>query len=188
MSLAAPTSIALPAAGSYQIDPTHSSIEFVARHLVAAKVRGRFTGFSGTIEIAEETMGSSASVEIDVATIETGVADRDTHLRSPDFFDVENHPTATFTTSTVRSAAGGNYTLVGDLTLAGVTRPVELSLVYGGEVTDPWGNTRLVFSAETELNREDFGLTWNQALETGGVLVGKTVVIEIEIQAVRTDG
>lgn len=185
MSLTTP-SITLPIAGSYQIDPTHSSIEFVARHLVAAKVRGRFTGFSGTIEVGADALESAVSVEIDVATIDTGVADRDGHLRSPDFFDVENHPSATFVSTAVREADGA-HVLTGDLTIAGVTKPVDLVLAYGGEVTDPWGNSRLVFSAETELNREDFGLTWNQALDTGGVLVGKTIRIEIEIQAVRSD-
>lgn len=188
MSVMSPISTVLPAAGSYTIDPTHSSIEFVARHLVAAKVRGRFTGFSGRIDVHSDPMTSSASVEIEVDTIDTGVLDRDAHLRSPDFFDVENHPIATFTTSAVRAADAGGFRLVGDLAIAGVTRPVELDLVYGGEVADPWGNSRLVFSATTELNREDFGLTWNQTLETGGLLVGKTVAIEIEIQAVRSDG
>ncbi len=186
MSITTPSTTALPTAGRYQIDPTHSSVEFVARHLVAAKVRGRFTDFSGSIEMGAEPLESTVAVEIDMNSIDTGVADRDGHLRSADFFDVENNPTATFVSTSVQEAAGA-HVAIGDLTIAGVTKPVELNLVYGGEVTDPWGNTRIVFSAETELNREDFGLTWNQALETGGVLVGKTVRIEIEIQAVRSD-
>ena len=186
MSITAPSTTALPTAGRYQIDPTHSSVEFVARHLVAAKVRGRFTGFSGSIEVGAEPLESKVAVEIDVGSIDTGVADRDGHLRSQDFFDVENHPTATFVSTSVRETDGG-YTATGDLTIAGATNPVDLALSYGGEVTDPWGNSRIVFSAETELNREDFGLTWNQALDAGGVLVGKTVRIEIEIQAVRSD-
>ena len=186
MSVTAPSAVSLPTAGRYQIDPTHSSVEFVARHLVAAKVRGRFTDFSGSIEVGADPLASTVAVEIDMNSIDTGVADRDGHLRSPDFFDVENNPTATFASTSVREHDGA-YIAAGDLTIAGVTSPVELALSFGGEVTDPWGNSRLVFSADTELDREDFGLTWNQALETGGLLVGKTVRIEIEIQAVRSD-
>lgn len=175
----------LPEAGLYEIDSTHSAIDFVVRHLVAAKVRGGFKSFNGSIVIGETPEQSSVTVEIDVASIDTGVDDRDAHLRSADFFDVENQPTATFASTAVSPQGDGNYTVTGDLTIAGVTRSVELDLDYAGAVIDPWGNDRVVFSAATEIDREDFGLTWNQVLETGGVMVSKTAKIEIDVQAVH---
>ncbi len=174
----------LPESGHYEIDPSHSSIDFVVRHLVAAKVRGGFTAFTGTVLIADTPERSSVNVEIDVASIDTGVDDRDGHLRSADFFDVENHPTATFTSTAVTPKDDG-YTVTGDLTIAGTTRSVQLDLDYAGSVTDPWGGNRIVFSATTEINREDFGLTWNQVLESGGLMVSKNAKIEIEVQAVH---
>ncbi len=174
----------LPEAGSYDIDPTHSSIDFVVRHLVAAKVRGGFKTFTGSIVIGDAPEQSSVNVEIDVSSIDTGVDDRDAHLRSADFFDVENHPSATFVSTSVAPKGDRNYVVTGNLTIAGVTRPVDLDLEYAGAVTDPWGNSRVVFSATTEINREDFGLTWNQALETGGVMVSKNAKIEVEVEAV----
>ncbi len=175
----------LPEAGRYEIDPSHSAIDFVVRHLVAAKVRGGFQSFTGSIVIGDAPEQSSVDVEIDVASIDTGVEDRDAHLRSADFFDVENQPTASFVSTAVTPKSDGDYVVSGDLTIAGVTRPVSLDLEYAGAVVDPWGNDRIVFSATTEINREDFGLTWNQALETGGVMVSKTAKIEIDVQAVH---
>ena len=175
----------LPEAGLYEIDPTHSAVDFVVRHLVAAKVRGGFKSFSGSIVIGDTPEQSSVNVEIDVASITTGVDDRDAHLRSADFFDVGNHPTATFASTSVSPRGGSDYAVTGDLTIAGVTRSVDLDLEYAGAVADPWGNSRVVFSATTEINREDFGLTWNQALETGGVMVSKNAKIEIDVEAVH---
>jgi polyisoprenoid-binding protein YceI len=175
----------LPEAGTWSIDDAHSSVGFVVRHLVAAKARGRFGEFSGTITIAERPEDSSVEVEIAAASVDTGHPDRDAHLRTPDFFDVEQFPTLTFRSTAVRAAGDERYAVDGDLTIHGVTRPVTLDLVYGGVVRDPFGNDKAIFSAETEVNREDFGLTWNQALETGGVLLGKNVRIELEVEAAR---
>lgn len=175
----------LPEAGHYDIDPTHSAVDFVVRHLVAAKVRGGFKAFTGTIVVGDTPEQSSVSVKIDTASIDTGVDDRDAHLRSADFFDVENHPTATFVSTSITPKGESNYIVRGDLTIAGVTRSIDLDLDYAGSVTDPWGNSRIVFSATTEINREDFGLTWNQTLETGGVMVSKNAKIEIDVEAVH---
>lgn len=175
----------LPSAGQYEIDPTHSSIDFVVRHLVAAKVRGGFQSFGGTVTIGETPEQSSVTVDIDVASIDTGVEDRDNHLRSADFFDVENQPTAAFSSTSVTAKGNGDYAVTGDLTIAGVTHSVDLDLEFAGTVVDPWGNNRVVFSAATEVNREDFGLTWNQVLEGGGLMVSKTAKIEIDVQAVE---
>lgn len=174
-----------PATGRYDIDATHSSIDFIVRHLVAAKVRGGFKNFTGSVLIGETPEASSVDVEIDVASIDTGVDDRDQHLRSADFFNTEANPKASFRSTGVRSAGGNNYVVTGDLTIGDTTRPVDLDLEYAGSVTDPWGNNRIVVSASTEINREDFGLTWNQVLETGGVMVSKNAKIEIEAQAVQ---
>ncbi len=184
----APNESNLPAPGRYVIDPTHSAISLTIRHLVAAKVRGRFTEFSGEINVTEDRLASTTNVSIKVASIDTGVGDRDDHLRSGDFFDVEQFPTATFTSKGVTAASDGMYVLDGELTIRGITKPVKLDLVYGGDVVDPWGSTRAVFNASAEVNREEFGLTWNQALEAGGVMVGKTAKIEIDVEAIiQTD-
>lgn len=177
----------LPTPGRYTIDPTHSSIDFVVRHLMAAKVRGGFTSFSGAVTVGESVEASSVEVGIDVASIDTGVEDRDNHLRSADFFDVESNPTARFISTAVNPKGDQHYVVTGDLTIAGVTKSVDLDMEFAGQVVDPWGNNRLVFSASTDINREDFGLTWNQTLETGGVLVSKNAKIELEVQAVQDD-
>jgi len=173
-----------PTTGSYQIDPAHSSIEVVARHLMATKVRGAFGAFTGEITIGDSAADSSVSVEIDTNSINTNSEDRDGHLRSPDFLDVENHPTAAFASTTVADKGDGAYVLNGDLTLAGVTKPVAIDFAFEGQATDPWGNSRALFSGKTEVNREDFGLTWNQVLEGGGLLVSKKLQVELEIQGV----
>ncbi len=177
----------LPAPGRYVIDTTHSAISITIRHLVAAKVRGRFTDFSGEINVTDDQLASTTGVTINVASIDTGVGDRDDHLRSADFFDVEQYPTATFKSTAIRPISSGGFTLDGTLTIRDITKPVTLDLVFGGEVLDPWGGVRTVFNASTEINREEFGLTWNQALETGGVMIGKTAKIEIDIEAVKQD-
>jgi polyisoprenoid-binding protein YceI len=174
----------LPAAGTWTIDPSHSSVEFVVRHLMVAKVRGRFSDFSGTIHVGDTPETSSVEVSISPASISTGDPQRDGHLQSADFFEVEQFPTAGFRSTAVRPVRGG-YAVDGELTVRDVTRPVTLDLEYQGSITDPFGNDKAVFSASTEIDREDFGITWNQALESGGVLVGKKAKIEIEVEAVH---
>ena len=178
------TTITKPETGVWTFDPDHTSIGFVVKHLMAAKVRGSFKSFDGTIEQGEDAASTSARVTIDAASIDTGATDRDNHLRSPDFFDVENHPAITFETTRI-IGDGTDFTVEGDLTIKGVTRPVEIDMAYGGLMSDPWGNEKAIFSGSTTIDREDFGLTWNQALETGGWLVGKKVDIELEVQAGR---
>ena len=147
----------------------------------------RSTLFPYTTLFRSDQLASTTEVTINVASIDTGVGDRDDHLRSGDFFDVEQYPTATFKSAAIRSNSSGGFTLDGTLTIRDITKPVTLDLVFGGEVLDPWGGVRTVFSASTEINREEFGLTWNQALETGGVMIGKTAKIEIDIEAVKQD-
>jgi polyisoprenoid-binding protein YceI len=176
--------IEAPPAGTYQLDESHTHVGFVARHLVVAKTRGRFASFRGTVAIGEDPLASSVDVEIDTAGVDTRDQRRDEHLRSADFFDSEHHPTIRYRSTGVRAASPGRFVLDGELTVRDATRPVPLEVTYDGAVTDPWGGTRAAFSASAEVNREDFGLTWNQALEGGGVLVGKTVTIEIEAEAV----
>lgn len=176
------TTLTLPEAGTWSLDTAHTVVGFSARHLVAAKVRGSFKTFSGTIDIADPLEDSSVQVTIDAGSIDTGVEDRDGHLRSPDFLDVAGHPTLEFRSTAVRRV-GKSYEIDGELTIRGTTRPVTLDMEYLGIVTDPWGNNKALFSASTKIDREDWGLTWNAALETGGWLVGKTVDIELEVQA-----
>jgi polyisoprenoid-binding protein YceI len=176
---------ALPAPGLWTIDPGHSSVEFVVRHLMVSKVRGRFAEFSGDIHVGERAEDSKVAVAISPASITTGDAQRDGHLTSPDFFDVESFPTVTFRSTGVRVGEGDRFELDGELTVHGVSRPVTLAAEYLGAVQDPWGNQRIGFSASTEIDREDFGLTWNQALEAGGVVVGKKARIELEVEAVQ---
>jgi polyisoprenoid-binding protein YceI len=175
----------LPAAGSYGLDVSHSQVGFAVRHLMVSKVRGRFSDFAGTIEIAGNPFESSVAVTIQTASVDTRDEQRDGHLRSGDFFDVEAWPTITYQSRSVREAGKGQYVLEGDLTIKGVTQPVPLELTFEGGAIDPWGGVRIGFSAKAELDREAFGLTWNQALETGGVVVGKKVTIEIEAEAVK---
>lgn len=177
--------IALPAPGRWKIDPGHSSVDFVVRHLMVAKVRGRFADFDGQIDIGARPEDSSVAVAIPVATVNTGDAQRDGHLSSDDFFAAEEFPTISFASTGVRPLGGERYAVDGDLTIRGITKPVTLAMEYLGTVRDPWGNERAGFSASTEVDREDWGLTWNQALETGGVLVAKLARIELEIEAVH---
>lgn len=173
-----------PAAGTYVIDPSHSVVEFVARHLGLAKVRGRFNDFEGTIEVGEDITQSSARASIKAGSIDTRNDDRDAHLRSGDFLDAENHSTLEFRSTGVRHE-DGQWLLDGELSIAGQTRPVTLEVEFEGAATDPWGGARIGFSATTRVNREDFGLTWNQALEGGGWLVGKQVTLELSVEAVK---
>jgi polyisoprenoid-binding protein YceI len=176
-----------PAAGVWEIDPAHTTVEFVARHLMVSKVRGRFDSFTGTIEIGEDIVDSVIEVDIDVASLTTGSADRDAHLASTDFFEAGEHPTIHFASTAIEPAGpdrpdGADWKMVGLLTVRGVTKPVILDLAYIGMGQDPWGNTKAGFSLTGEIDREDWGLTWNVALEGGGVLVSKKVKLEIETQ------
>jgi polyisoprenoid-binding protein YceI len=177
------STVTLPATGTWSIDPSHSEVGFSVRHLGISKTKGRFGTFSGDIVVAERPEDSRVDVVIDAASVDTRDAGRDEHLRSADFFDVATHPELRFSTTSV-VANGERWTVTGDLTIAGVTKPVVLDTEVAGLVTDPWGNDRVAFQASTEVNREDFGLTWNSALETGGFLVGKTVKIDLEVEAV----
>jgi polyisoprenoid-binding protein YceI len=170
----------------WEIDSSHSGIHFSVRHMVIAKVRGQFARWSGTV-LAEDGDLSRAQVNvvIDASSIDTGVADRDTHLKSADFFDVEAHPEITFKSTRVEKLANAELRAVGELTIHGITHEVFLNVEYTGQTKDPWGNVRAGFSAKTSIDRKEFGLTWNQALEAGGVLVGDRVEIEIEVEAVK---
>ncbi|GMU67142.1 MAG: polyisoprenoid-binding protein [Acidobacteriota bacterium] len=173
---------------TWQIDSAHSGIHFSVRHLVIAKVRGQFGRWNGTLTVPDgDFTKATAEVTIDATSIDTGVADRDAHLRSADFFDVENHPEITFRSRRLEKRTGDRFALVGDLTIRGTTREVTLDVESAGQTQDPWGNQRAAFSAKTSVDRKSFGLTWNQALETGGVMVGDRVEIEIEVEAVRQE-
>jgi polyisoprenoid-binding protein YceI len=174
----------LPAAGTWTIDPSHSTVQFGVRHMMVSKVRGRFGNFEGTINIGEDPLLSSVKVTIDAASIDTRDAKRDEHLRSADFFDVEHYPTLEFASRKVHDQGAGNYLVEGDLTIRGVTRRVELQVEYLGVAQDPWGGTRAGFEAKTEISRKDFGLEWNLALETGGFVLGDKVQIELGVEAV----
>ncbi len=174
----------VPVAGAYDIDGAHTSVEFVGRHLMITKVRGRFTDVSGRITIAEEPEASHVEVEIGAASLSSGNGDRDTHLKSADFFDVDRFPTITFRSTSVTALADNTWEVVGDLTVRDTTRPVTLQVDFDGADVSPLGDERIGFSAATDVNREDFGLTWNMALETGGLLVGKTARIELAVQAI----
>jgi polyisoprenoid-binding protein YceI len=175
----------IPAPGTFDLDPAHTTFGFSARHMMVSKVRGHFDEFTGSITIAEEPLASTAEAVIKTASITTGSADRDKHLVSEDFLDVQAYPEMSFRTERVTWRSGSTFTVLGHLTIKGVTRPVELALELEGVGTSPWGQQVLGFSLAGEINREDFGMTWNVGLETGGVLVGKTVKLEIEGEAVR---
>jgi polyisoprenoid-binding protein YceI len=170
----------------WQIDPAHTLVEFAVKHMMFATVKGRFGGVHGTIvDDAAGPSRSSVEVEIDAASIDTREEKRDAHLRSPDFLDVQNHPTITFKSSRVEHAGQDRLRVVGDLTIHGTTREVVLDTTINGRGTNPFGLEVAGFTAETTINRRDFGLTWNVALEAGGVLVGDTVKILLEIEAVK---
>jgi polyisoprenoid-binding protein YceI len=180
--------VAFPAAGTWALDPAHTSVEFRVKHLMVAKVRGQFAGAKGALVIAEDPAESTAQVTIDATTINTGVADRDGHLKSADFLEVDTYPEITFESTGFEHDGGSDWKLHGELTVHGVTRPATLDVEYNGVAADPWGGTRAVFSAETKIDREAWGLTWNQALEAGGWLVGKEIRIALEVEAVRQEG
>ena len=171
--------------GDYTIDAAHSRIGFVARHAMVTKVRGQFADYTATAHVdTENPAASSAEVTIDVASINTGSPDRDGHLRSPDFFDVEKYPTITFRSTDVQRD-GQEWTVIGDLTIKDVTKPVTIVFEETGTAVDPFGNTRVGFEGSVTVNRKDWGLTWNAALETGGVLVSDKVTLEFDISAIK---
>ncbi|MEU7925962.1 YceI family protein [Micromonospora sp. NPDC049801] len=177
--------LTIPAAGTYVLDAAHKRVGFVARHMMVSKVRGEFNEATATITVSEDPLQSSVVATIQAASIDTTQDDRDAHLRSPEFLDAEQYPTLEFRSTGVKSRKGNEFVLDGELTVKGVTRPVELEVEFEGVGRSPFGQDIFGFSASTEIDREEFGLTWNVALETGGVLVGKKIKIEIEGEAVR---
>jgi polyisoprenoid-binding protein YceI len=170
----------------WNIDAAHSSINFSVRHMVVSKVRGRFTKFSGTLNVDDgDITRSVVEATIDASSIDTGTAQRDAHLRSADFFDAERFPELRFRSTRIEKLADARYRVVGDLTIRDFTSEVALDVEYGGRGKDPWGNERVGFVATAAIDRRDFGLKWNQALEAGGVLVGDRVDIELDVQGVK---
>ena len=172
-----------PAVGTYAIDTSHTRLGFAVRHMAVSKVRGDFKEFSGTLELAEDPTESKISVTIQAGSVDTHDENRDNHLRTNDFFDVENHPTWTFTSTAIRPISGTEWNVDGDLTIRGVTRPVTLDATLEGVVQDPYGMHRVGFSATTSIEREEFGVSFNGVMEAGGVVVGKKVDIDLEIEA-----
>ena len=181
------TTVPATLTGTYAIDPGHSRIGFVARHAMVTKVRGSFNEFegSGTFD-ADNPSDSHLQLTIQAASIDTRNADRDGHLKGNDFFDMERYPEITFASTKVDQLDSGIYQVTGDLTIKGVTKPVTLDLEYAGTAVDPFGNTRVGFEGKTTINRKDWGVSWNAALEAGGVLVSEKVVLEFEVSAIRT--
>jgi polyisoprenoid-binding protein YceI len=180
--------VEFPIAGDWALDPAHTTIGFTVKHLMVAKVKGHFGSFEGVLHIAEDAAASSTQISIQADSIDTGVPQRDDHLRSPDFLDAGQYGELTFTTSRFEHVGGSEWRLYGDLEIHGVTHPVVLDTEYNGNAIDPWGAHRAFFSAETKIDREAWGLTWNQALETGGWLVGKDIKVELEVEAVLQQG
>ncbi|MEV0391808.1 YceI family protein [Polymorphospora rubra] len=177
--------LTIPTAGTFELDQAHKRVGFVARHLMVSKVRGEFTEATATVTIGENPLESSVVATIQAASISTGQADRDNHLRTGDFLEADKYPTLEFRSTGVKSHSGNEFVLTGDLTIKDVTRQVELAVEFEGAGRSPYGFDVFGFSASTEIDREDFGLTWNVALESGGVMVGKKVKIEIEGEAIR---
>jgi polyisoprenoid-binding protein YceI len=177
--------ITLPTTGTFVLDKSHTQIGFVARHLMVSKVRGRFTDYEGTIVVADDPSESSVEVVIQAASIDTNDASRDNHVRTNDFLAVEEFPTLAFRSTKVELSPRGAWKVNGDLTVRGVTRPIVLDVEFEGVIQDPWGNQRLGFTASGEIDRNDFGVSFNAALETGGFVVSPKVKLEIEAEAVR---
>lgn len=177
--------IEIPAPGVWEFDTSHSRVAFVARHLMISKVRGVFERFGGAVTIGDAPEESTIDVTIEAGSITTSDERRDAHLRSPDFLDVEAFPALRYTSTSVERTGERSLRVAGDLTIRDVTRPVDLDVEFLGVATDPWGNTHAAFAARADIDREAFGITWNQALEAGGVVVGKKVQIELDVQLVR---
>jgi len=177
--------VTLPTTGTFALDRSHTEVGFVARHLMVSKVRGRFTDFEGTIVVADDPSASSVEVTIQAASVNTNDENRDNHVRNNDFLSVEEFPTLSFRSTKVELKPRGDWKVYGDLTVRGVTRPVVLDVEFEGVIQDPWGNQRLGFTASGEIDRNDFGVSFNAALETGGFVVSPKVKLEIEAEAVR---
>ena len=172
--------------GTWEIDPSHTTIGFHARHAMVAKVRGRFTDFTGSFTLdGADPAASSATLTIVAGSIDTKNADRDGHLTSPEFLDVEQFPTITFVSTAVSQKSADTFVVTGDLTIHGVTKPVDITWELVGTSVDPWGGTRIGFEGHAEISRKEFGMVWNVALEAGGVLVGDTVKLELDVEAVK---
>ncbi|MGA5165501.1 MULTISPECIES: YceI family protein [Streptomyces] len=172
--------------GTYTIDPSHSGIGFTARHAMVTNVRGAFTEYEGTLELdGTDPAASGASIDVTIASIDTGSTDRDGHLRSADFFDAEQFPLMTFRSTAAEALGGADYRITGDLTIKGVTKPISIDLEFNGAAKDPFGNERVGFEGKAELLRSEWGLTWNAALETGGVLVSDKIKLTFEISAIK---
>jgi polyisoprenoid-binding protein YceI len=178
----------IPPPGRWTIDTSHSEVHFTVRHMTISKVRGRFRLFSGMLVIAEVPEASSVDVTIEAASIDTGDEQRDAHLRSAEFLDVERYPHITFRSTSVGPGDRDRWDVIGDLTIRDVTRTVMLAVEFCGVTPDPWGNIRAGFVGTTEIDREDFDITWNQMLEAGGFVVGKGVKVELDIEAVLQTG
>jgi len=176
--------VELPPPGTYALDVAHTQVGFAVRHMAVSKVRGRFTKFDGTIQVAEDPTQSSVNVTIDANSVDTQDETRNNHLRTNDFFDVENHPTWTFVSTSIVPDGKGKWKLTGDLTIRGVTRPVTLESSLEGVVKDPYGNLRTGFSASAVIDREDFDVSFGAVMDAGGLVVAKKVTIEIEAEAV----
>lgn len=176
--------VELPAVGTWKVDPGHAEVGFVGRHFMLTKVRGRFTQVDGTVQVSETPKDSKVSVVIDMASVNSGDQTRDDHLKSADFFDVANYPTATFTSTEVAWDGSTGGTLMGELTIKGVAKPLTLNVDYVGHARDPWDNDRAVFSAKGKIDRSDWGLTWNMPLAQGGLLVSKEIELEIEVELI----
>ncbi|WP_336322687.1 YceI family protein [Streptomyces lavendofoliae] len=173
--------------GTYTIDPSHSGIGFTARHAMVTNVRGAFTEYEGTLELdGVNPAASSASIDVTIASVDTGSADRDNHLRGADFFDAERFPLMTFRSTSAEALGGTDYRITGDLTIKGVTKPISIDLEFNGAAKDPFGNERVGFEGKAELLRSEWDLTWNAALETGGVLVSDKIKLTFEISAIKT--
>ncbi|MFJ6051282.1 YceI family protein [Streptomyces sp. NPDC092307] len=172
--------------GDYVIDPAHSSIGFTVRHAMVTNVRGAFTEHEGTLHLdGADPARSTASIDVKIASVDTGIADRDGHLRSGDFFDAETFPLMTFRSTEARQLGGDTYRITGELTIKDVTRPLSIDLEFNGSATDPYGNERVGFEGSTEIQRSDWGLTWNAALEAGGVMVSDKVKLTFDISAIK---
>jgi polyisoprenoid-binding protein YceI len=182
------TTVPTTLTGTYAIDPTHSRIGFVARHAMVTKVRGSFNEFDGSGYFdADNPSASHLQLTIQAASIDTRNADRDGHLKSNDFFDMETYPEITFASTAVEQTGDTDYRVTGDLTIKGVTKPVSVDFEYTGSAVDPYDNTRIGLEGTTTVNRKDWGVSWNAALEAGGVLVSENVTLEFEVSAIRTD-
>ncbi|MFE9257274.1 YceI family protein [Streptomyces sp. NPDC006879] len=173
--------------GDYRIDPAHSSIGFTVRHAMVTNVRGSFAEHEGALHLdGTDPARSTAEIQVQIASVDTGIADRDGHLRSADFFDAENHPVMRFRSTSAEQLGGDRYRMTGELTVKDVTRPLAIDLEFNGSATDPFGNERVGFEGSAEILRSDWGLTWNAALETGGVVVSDKVKLTFDISAIKS--